>query len=152
MRRVKQKADIFQFGSLGKSFDLLLQRCNSLAHLKKETQKCTIKVYEMQGFEHINGLVFSREVIVQWKAEHTPLQVVLVTAPASSPSETPPAPHYSGGAAGFLPVNATCLAWVLCVALNSMYFTKKTVSPSLLKLSCMFHSLSVGSVGLLLLL
>lgn len=39
MRRVKQKADIFQFCSLVKSFDLLLQRCNSLAHLTKETCK-----------------------------------------------------------------------------------------------------------------
>lgn len=107
MRRVKQKADIFQFRSLSKSFDVLLQRCNSLAHLMKETQECTVKVYEMQGFEHISGLVFSLELIARWKPEHTPLQLLLVTAPASSSSETPPAPHYSGGAAGFPPVNAT---------------------------------------------
>lgn len=65
MRRVKQKADIFQFRSLSKSFDVLLQLCNSLAHLMKETQECTVMVYEMQGFEHINGLVFSLELIAR---------------------------------------------------------------------------------------
>lgn len=71
MRRVKKKADIFQFRCLSKSFDLLLQRCNSLAHLTKETQECTIKVYKMQGSEHISSLVFSLELIAHWKPEHT---------------------------------------------------------------------------------
>lgn len=101
MRCVQRKTDIFHFCSISKSFDLLFQGCNSLAHLRQKTQGCPIKVYKIQEFEPISGLVFSLEL-----SEHTPLPALLASAPASSSSETPPAPHYSGAAAGFPPAMA----------------------------------------------
>lgn len=67
----------------------------------KRHRDVQLKRTKIQEFKHISGLVFSLEL-----GEHAPLPALLASAPASSSSETPPAPHCSGAAAGFPPVIA----------------------------------------------
>lgn len=89
------------------------------------------------------------------RPEQVPLWALPATAPASPSSETPPAPHCSGGAAGYPPVDAAGMKAQFgkrCHRGTKCDDTETLILPSLLKPSCMSHSLSVESFGFPLLL